>query len=261
VEEGAGYANCMVIPEFALNRNYIKMVESNGDAVEDKGDYVKVYSDEYIPVQGCAQYSSDILRSRTDLKDKTPEKTLYLCPNGYLKDEENGEQRYFVERQCYRSDEQAGRKVDRSLRAIYQDLTNEGLCPDRTAYILYSLRMKVFGTAHNRLSGDIRVDKNGVRWSYGDMAVLMGNPRVSLAWQGTFSEEKSNKSEFHLRQSFQVSPEEGFYKVRLDDPSIIVVCVEKKFEELRCNPNVDPQLKGRLINMSALTPEQKSILS
>lgn len=61
-QEG-GYPNCMVIPNFAVSANFLERAEKRGHRVEDKVEYVKVYTGERIPIQGCVQYHADVLAS------------------------------------------------------------------------------------------------------------------------------------------------------------------------------------------------------
>lgn len=242
------YPNCYVVPDFVLDSGLLQELERKNPEhrIEDHGSFVKLFSSrEYICHTQWSLYEADVFYD--SVRNDNLIQAIYVPPL------------FEINKRAvsYEQDESSGRKIDASLRDIYQHCLREQFSPNHIAYELYCLRQKVFSNHSNHLAFDIRVEKNGVRWSYGDVAILIGNPRSRLSWEGQFSDTRAKKMEFHLLNPFQVSQEEGFHKVSLDDPSVVIVGTDQAIDSLRQNANIDPGIKSRLFSVKTLTKSSR----
>ncbi len=262
------YRNCFVIPDFTLDSGILKVLEQHfpEHRIEDNHEsFVKFYvpgNHRVSPFPGGI-YDMDVLADWPEENERpkrnkgTIEGMMTPEDSSPLFEQLVGKTKKTI---TYQADEAQGRLIDRTLRDIYDHCLTERFDKDRLAFQINTIRNKIFGNDTHRLSSDIRVEKNGVRWFYGPIAILVGNPRVRLAWEGTFSKATAVRQEFHLLNPFQVPLSESFHHITFNDPTVVVVGKREAIQSLEVDPNIDPAIKNRLIILEDLSDEQKSVL-
>lgn len=157
-----------------------------------------------------------------------------------------------------KADENNGRPVDRQLREVYKYVLKKGINPSDAYDILNNIRSDRLATATRRLSNTIVIEKNGVRWSYGPIAILMGNPKEKVAKPHEW-ETANRHEEFRLKTPYQV--DEGFYHLSLADQDTLILGPKILLDKYRSRQDIEESVKARFLDIESLSPQQRELFN
>jgi hypothetical protein len=151
-------------------------------------------------------------------------------------------------------DEKQGRPVDQQLRKIYTYVLKKGISPDMANEKLFNMRGDALNTHVFRLENMLSISKNSVWWGYGPVAILIGRPEEKVASKEAYSKAEVMEGESRLKGVYQ--SEDGFYQEKLDAEENRILGPKYLLDKYRNDPEIDPKVKERFVNIESLTPEQ-----